>query len=75
MSDAEHLVENIYFCVKRDGWDKFSEPPTDEELEPYLHYMQNGSENISKETLRWLFAMASYVIYQDKIWGGQNDED
>ena len=47
MSDAEHLVENIYFCVKRDG-----------------------SENISKETLRWLFAMASYVIYQDKIWGG-----
>ena len=62
MSDAEHLVENVYFCVKRAGWEKFSEPPTDEELEPYLSYMKNGNEEVSKETLIWLFAMAAYVF-------------
>ncbi len=68
MTDAEHLVENIYCCVKRVGWEKFSEPPTDKEIEPYLHYMQNGNEEISKETLRWLIQMAAYTTYQESLW-------
>lgn len=70
MSDAEHLVENIYFCVKRGGWQKFSEPPTDEEIAPYLSYVKNGNEEISKETLRWLIGMAAYRVYQESLWEG-----
>lgn len=68
MSDAEHLVENIYFCAKRAGCENFSDPPTDEELEPYLSYMKNGQEEISKETLKWLFEMAAYVNYMEEVW-------
>lgn len=69
MSDCEHLVENVFSYVEKVGWNKFSDFPTDDEIEGLEYLLENGNEKISRETLKWLIAMACYVIYQKEVFG------
>ena len=65
MSDAEHLLENIYEHVNDEEWYNFEIKHDEFSLDDIKRYhlegyAKNGQLEVSPETLRWLFSMARY---------------
>lgn len=86
MSNEEHLVENIFHAVERRskqgvgayGTDYLFDEIDDDFVEKndLKYLMSNGDLEISKETLRHLINMASYMLYHlDDIYHDLREEN